>query len=409
VDKVNTFLGRGHARVEEFIRSGVELWHSEGRLDDAKAEELLLSLNTPEVAQGLFHAGAHFAISLPLRFPLGAAARLLYTLFLRLQGEASGLWHRQRPVSTRRLHTLSVMLFALIPGFGRLAYLFCPALVRQRLLLVIPMDHLSRRLPLGAYERFHLGALFVYWARENPVPGGFRRFSPLRLLDGLGVRLRAMAPQVPLFVTVLAIDAVAFGIGAYLYLQSDRTSKWWFEERSVIATLDVVQLLVAGIAGIAAYQTFWRRRFGTTEEAFGIFLWGIGGVGLLLFAMEDYFTVHESLAPMFISVIPGGTNAPDDIFILGYAFIGVGVLYVFHTELVAERGSTALLAVAAVSAIVMVLTDAFAHALALKAVELPAQTLADTFLMFAFLTRFLEVRSGAPAPGLVMEPLGAGR
>jgi hypothetical protein len=78
-------------------------------------------------------------------------------------------------------------------------------------------------------------------------------------------------------------------------------------------------------------------------------------------------------------------------------------------ELVAPRDSATFLALAAAASIVMVLTDAFAHARALKAVELPAQTLAATLLMFAFVSRYREVRRHSPAvdadgvPGLTLE------
>ncbi len=385
---------RGRTKVEEFIRNGVGVWLREGRIDQATADNLKASMDTPEVAQGIMHAGAHFAISLPLRFPFGAGARFLYTLSLRVKAEFGGLVHHQRPREARRLHTVPVMLISLLPGFGRLAYFFSPALVSQTLLLIIPLDQVSRSLPLKVYQRFHLDALFVYWAEQEPTPRGFKRFSRQRMLNGLKSRLSQLRPEVAWISAIVAIEAVLFLIGTYIYLESGRESIWWFDERGVIATVDVAQLLIAGIAGIYAYQNFWRLPVRPSRsEAYGIFLWGIGGIGLLIFAMEDFFTVHERVALMIDEMLPGGTNSPDDILVLGYAVVGIAVLYVFHTELVADRASSALLLGAALSAIVMILCDAFAHNLALKALELPAQTLADTLLMFAFVTRYREVRA----------------
>jgi hypothetical protein len=407
---VRQLIEKSQAKVEAFIRDGVEVWTRRERIDRETGEALLASLNTPEVAQGLTHAGAHFAISLPLRFPFGAMARFIYTLVLRLRAEASGLLHHRRPATARHLHTIPVMLFALLPGFGRLAYFLSPALVRQRLLLVIPLDQVSRRLPFRVYDRLHLEALFIYWAEDRAVPFGLRRFSPQRLLTGIRDRLADLSDMRPLIGAVLAIDGLAFGIGAYIYLDSGRLSTWWFDERGVIATLDVVQLLVAAWAGVAAYRLFWRQNAGTSKaEAFGIFLWGIGGAGLLTFALEDYFTVHESLGRIFEGLLPTGKNAPDDVFVLAYAVVSIFILYVFHTELVAERGSTALLMAAALAAIVMVLSDAFAHALVLKALELPAQTLADSLLMFAFLRRYREVQALEAQPSVIRQEIMVGR
>jgi hypothetical protein len=66
-------LAKGQAKSEEFLRSGVDTWVTEGRIDEARRAELMTTLDTPEVERALVHVGAHFAISLPLRFPLGAS------------------------------------------------------------------------------------------------------------------------------------------------------------------------------------------------------------------------------------------------------------------------------------------------------------------------------------------------
>jgi hypothetical protein len=393
------FLASGQEKAEEFLRHSVALWVDEQRITASEAAELLGSLKTAHVAAGAAHLGAHFAISLPLRFPLGALARFSYTLILRLRAELLGLFRRGSARDGRSLHTLPVMLIALLPGFGRLAYFASPALAGERLLLIIPMDQVSRRLPLRVYERFHLSSLFLYWAQPQLGPSGLRRFAPARLLASARAALAQLTPTLTALGAVIALDAAVFGVGTYIYLASDRLDTWWFAERSVLATMDALQLLIAGVAGIAAYRAFWRTRepeaAAGTADAYGMFLWGAGGVGLVLFALEDYFTVHETLGRRFgdlVGLMPIGTNATDDIFILSYAVVAVFVLYIFHTELVAPRASSGLLVAAAVSSVVMVLTDAFARSLALQALELPAQTLAATLLMFAFIARYREVR-----------------
>ena len=216
--------------------------------------------------------------------------------------------------------------------------------------------------------------------------------------EDLTQRLGAMVQHRGLIAAVLTIDITMLLIGAYLYIDSGRTSHWWFDERNVMATIDVVELLLAGACGIAAYRLFWRLRLSATPtEAAGIFLWGIGGIGLLLFAVDDYVAFHEGLGPALeggLTFLPVAVNMPDDILVLGYAVIGVAVLYVFRMEVFSDRPSATLLQVAAVAAVVMVLSDVFARSLALMALEYPAQTLANGFLALAFAVRLREVTAG---------------
>jgi hypothetical protein len=392
----------GREKVDEFLKSGIEVWEREDRITPQQAEALVQSLNTPEVEHGLMHAGAHFAISIPLRFPFGAAARFLYTLGLRLQAELMGIRHRQRPIESRRTHTLLVMLIALLPGFGRAAYFFSPALASHRMLLVIPFDQLSRKLPGRSYDRFHLDALFLYWA-QAPVPSGGADVAAEPFWRRLISQLKDLGPYSRWLALTVGVDAALFLVGAKLYFDSDRISTWWFGERSVIASLDVIQLLVAAAAGISAYNLFWRYpRTATRAEAAGIFLWGIGGIGLVLFAIDDYFTIHENVGDFLyasFTFLPRFANNVDDLLVLTYAAAGVAVLVIFRMELRARRPSTTLLYLAAGTSIVMVLCDAFAKSLTLEALELPAQTLAVTFLMFAFIARYREVKQVVPASG----------
>jgi hypothetical protein len=409
---VSSLAERGQRRAEEYLRRGVDVWVAEGHIGRDQGDALLASLRTPAVAQALVHLGVHFAISIPLRFPLGASARFLYTLTLRLRAEVVGLLHRSRPTDARRLHTPLVMLVGLLPGFGRLAYFFSPALAGERLFILIPSDQVARKLPFRAYERFHLDALFVYWASPD---GPDVRLRPLRLgslVARAGARLTALGPYLPVLAAILAVETVVFLIGAYIYVDSNEESIWWFDERGVVAWIDVVQLVFAGGAGILAYRAFWQRPGWSKWEAAGIFLWGIGGVGLIIFAVDDFISFHESIgdrARDLIGFLPNATNSADDLLVIGYAVVGVATLVVFRMELVAPRDSATFLALAAAASIVMVLTDAFAHARALKAVELPAQTLAATLLMFAFVSRYREVRRHSPAvdadgvPGLTLE------
>jgi hypothetical protein len=300
------------------------------------------------------------------------------------------------------------MLFSLLPGFGRLAYFLSPALAGERLLLVVPLDVVARKLPFQTYSRFHLSALFIYWAQAGEPGRGLKHFFFGGWFQDLKHRLSDLRPHTQQIAVVLLIDITALLIGTYLYIDAgtptDRTI-WWFEERGVMTTLDVVQLLVAGMLGLASYRLFWSRRpFADSKEAAGIFLWGLGGAGLLLFALDDYTSLHEQMGRHFeagLSALPLAANMPDDLLVLTYAFVGVAVLFAFRMELFEDRASATLLQLAALASIVMVTTDAFATTRALQALEFPSQTLASGLLLLAFGARYLEVTSSAREPARI--------
>lgn len=395
---LTSFLEKGQVRAEEFLKEGIQTWVAEGRLTQPEGATLTRSLSLTGVEAALFHLGAHFAISLPLRFPFGAVARFFYTLTLRLRAEVRGLLGKESAAGARRCHTAPVMLFALIPGFGRLAYLFSPALRGEKLLVLIPVDQVSRKLPFRAYQRLHLDSLFAYWAQASTSMSSRLPGWPRVSLAGVRRRFAALGGYLVPALALFAIDAAAFAVGLYLYLESDRSSTWWFDERSIIATLDVVQLLAAAYCGVSAYRTFWRNpEAASVEDRAGIFLWGLGGAGMLVFAADDYLTLHEWLGSglsSVISLLPLHTGRLDDLIVLAYALMGVTTLYVFRFEVLRDRPSSTLLVLGFWASLIMVTTDAFATTTALKAVELPAQTLASSLLLLAFFARLNEVNAG---------------
>jgi hypothetical protein len=391
---------RGREHAEDFIRHGVETWESEGRLNRGQAGRLIATLNAPEVEAGMLNLGAHFAISLPLRFPFGAAARFFYTLGLRLRAEANALLRRGSARDARRMHTFLVMLVSLLPGFGRLGYFFSPALREERLLLVIPLDQASRKLPFQVYSRLHLDALFLYWGL------GDEQEQRVRLLDRQALhelrdRLTALKPYFKPTAALIVAESVILLVGAYFYLDAGRPEEpqWWWREGGLIATLDVGQLLAASAFGFAAYVTFWERRADASRsEAAGIFFWAIGAIGVALFAFDDYFTIHERLGDWLIAqlrFVPVVTNVSSDMLIVGYAVGGLATLFLFRMEVFSGRPSATLLQLAVVSSVVMVLVDGFGTTDAINALEFPTQTFACTLLMMAFLVRWLEVRQPA--------------
>ena len=66
--------------ADDFISSGIEDWAAEGRISNPEMRRLQAALGTAEVAAVTANLGAHFAMSIPLRFPLSSLARFGWTL-----------------------------------------------------------------------------------------------------------------------------------------------------------------------------------------------------------------------------------------------------------------------------------------------------------------------------------------
>jgi hypothetical protein len=403
-------FARGEKAAVDHLRQGLDVWVEEGRISRGEAQALLASLSAPDVERAVLHLSAHFAISLPLRFPFGASARFLYTLFLRLKAEVAGLLRRGDAREARQLHTAVVALFSLLPGVGRVGYMFSPALRHQPLFGAVPCDIACRKLPFRLYERLHLGALFLYWGMDSPgAPPA--RHSLRRLPAAIRARHFELRPHWNLIAAVLAVNAIAFLLGVWLYLDAGQPYKfWWFDEFGVTQSMEAAQLLVAAFAGVAAFRLYWSAGGSrSVGEDYGIFLWGIGGIGLLVFAIDDLAGIHEYLGRQLLSLglVPEFITVPDDILVIWYAIGGVTVLALFRDELFRARNSTALLIPAAGASIVMVLVDVLGPTRAIEALEFPAQTIAVASLMLAFLVRYREVKEDATPVVAVTGPASA--
>lgn len=151
--------------ADDFIASGIEDWATEGHISDEEMRQLKDALDTPEVAAVTANLGAHFAMSIPLRFPLGSLARFGWTLGARLRAQWRGLRGDPDARARTTIHTVPVMLLALVPGFGAGAYLLARPLRENRALPVIIFDRLLRKLPLRLYRRWH----FVELTKLNSV------------------------------------------------------------------------------------------------------------------------------------------------------------------------------------------------------------------------------------------------
>ena len=397
----------GQAKAEAFLENGIEQWASEGLLSETETENLQQARCSPEVGSGMANLGAHLLISVQMWGPPGSRSlsRFLWTVSMRLKAEWGAVRHQKPAGGARQLHTVLVALFALIPLFGGGAYFLSKPMRSNRALSLVLFDRFLRKLPFRAYQRLHLSALTIWYAYPRQNAGGrSEQFSFKGLLVHARSRLGALSPMRLLMATVLAVNVIALTIASILYFGCDTEAG--FSEKGLVNTTDVIQLVIAGGAGIAVFFSFWRFRAGQAGrgEAAGSFFWGLAGLGLLAFALDDYLTFHENAGlwlERHVGTLPLMTNSTDDLIVMSYALVGLVALYLFRHEVTARRNSSTLLILGVIAAVVMVGTDAYAHARIIKALELPAQAFAGGLLMLAMVVRLSEVRSPVVIPSWI--------
>lgn len=405
---VSHYLRRRYAAADhlalDFARRGIDRWRSEGRLSKKQIAQLEHALDTPGTVSVLAHLGAHLALSIPLRFPLGSIARFLWTGFFRFITEICRLrgrhCSRQVRVAGRRIHTLPVMIASLIPGLGAGAYLLAEPIRKNRLLAAILLDQSLRRLPFRLYCRLHLGALTAWMAA--PIVGRKKRHqrrprsAPAAVRSAVASAWAALVPYRKLVAIILVINVMALIAAGLAGAALDTTAA--FDEMGPITALKSVELLLAGVAGQIAFFRFWHRpRAEASPRSPGIFFWLLSGWGLTWFAFDDFFQIHERLGQWAMSHIGSMTlflNNIDDVIILSYAVAALAGVYLFRREILSSQASLALVALGVALSLVMLVSDFFAPEGSLLAgLENPAQVMAVAFLFAAYAVRLREVQA----------------
>ncbi len=149
-------------KAQAWMDRAVMAWETDGRISAAEAADLRTQMAEPTFQAMLPYLGAHFLISIPLRFPLGSIVRPILVAgalaaatgrFLtgRLSGEE---WARARSI-----HSPLVILLAGVPGVGSFAYLTAKPVRANRLLLRTLGDAVLQKAPWHLYERTGLRRL----------------------------------------------------------------------------------------------------------------------------------------------------------------------------------------------------------------------------------------------------------
>lgn len=150
----------------------VGTWETEGRITAEEAVTLREQIAAPTFQLMVPYLGAHFLISIPLRFPLGSIVRPLMVLGA-LAVATTRLLRRQIDRDAWKLawsiHSPLVVLLSAIPGFGSFAYLAAKPVRTNRLLLRAVTDSALAKAPWNLYERSGLRRII---ARPLPAAEG---------------------------------------------------------------------------------------------------------------------------------------------------------------------------------------------------------------------------------------------
>jgi hypothetical protein len=170
VRKLFQIVRKAEGDVEKELVKGIERWHDEGRLTVEQAIAATAAAQTPEARIAIRHLGAHVAMSVPLRFPLGSIARPLWTFAYRVKAEWAWVrGRREEARQNRAVHTFAVMILGAIPGAGAFAYAAAAPLRRNITLVQVLSDQLGEKLPFGLHRRLGLKKLATVGRRARPT------------------------------------------------------------------------------------------------------------------------------------------------------------------------------------------------------------------------------------------------
>ena len=388
---------KGKGMANDFIQRGIADWRQDELLTEAEAAELRQALATPQVASVIGHLGAHMAISVPLRFPFGALTRAGWTISFRLRQEWRLLRGKGGDRSVRETHSVTVAFVALMPIIGKFAYLTSKPLRSHRALIAIPFDRMLRKLPFRVYGRLHLASLMTWLAKSGkPAPESSLRakLQPKRVIATVRKSLSSLAPHWLIIGGLLVVNGGVL-VAAALY-SSSTGSPGVFDELGPFTAFRVAETAAAGALGIFAFSRFWRRDNAASDpSAGGTFFWAAAGLGLAWIAVDDLLQIHEFVGNTLLADRVSMLSRAEDLIVLGYGVIAVGLIALFQREIASSRPVATLLALGTALAGFAITFDLFAPQGGFLAdLEHPARIMAVGSLFAAFLLKYREM---APA------------
>ena len=148
------------AAARAFAMGGIERWERDGRVDRERAASLQAILSTSEAQTLLKHTGAHMVLSVAIAIPipgLRSAARFTWTLVFRLKALYAflrGRISREEYRVARSIHSVPVMLIALVPVFGAVAYVASGTMKSGLGRLLV--DQAAYKMPFKLYRRLRV-------------------------------------------------------------------------------------------------------------------------------------------------------------------------------------------------------------------------------------------------------------
>ncbi len=254
-----------------WTENSVAIWEREGRITADEAVMLRGQIAEPTFQAMLPYLGAHFVISIPLRFPLGSIVRPI--MVAGALGVATirffrGQIDRETFKVQASIHSPLVMILSGVPGFGSFAYLAAKPVRANRLLLRAVTDSAMQKAPKNLYERSGIRR-FIARPVGSAAPVAGTEITMVDVPAAIPALPRTsrtpatpVAPAFPAFASALAtwsndarIPALAASATPAAAIGTDPTPTYsatsWYMKREKSRPADRLKLQT-GLAGLTA-------------------------------------------------------------------------------------------------------------------------------------------------------------